>query len=1010
MRHQPTKKAGKHKAVFNKNRIPKLKKSSFSRTQLTIFIVIFGLIGSVVILRSFAAGAPTPMPLISRSKPAFASSGTASNANDADYSTYWMGSIPGTLAYDLSSVPAGQRGQVLAAWYNDPMTSPYDRTVVGEIAYNSLAAYTIDVNAAAGGGSAPTSGWVTKVTVSGNHLHSRQHLLDMTGYNWIRINVTASDGSSGNTAAGINFDVHSAPAGATDSWMFFGDSITQDGMHHENQDVASGSVGNNFAQAINASNSSYYPAYEDGGIGGTGAADLAANINTWLSTFPGHYVAMSMGTNDAGGNMTTFYNNYATAVNAVINAGKVPIIPTIPASPSILSTGPAVNAQIQNLYNNFPQIIHGPDFWTYFSSHQSQFRDGLHPNAAGYAAMRSMWASTMISAVYTGAPDTTPPVISSVSSGSITSSGATITWTTDENSDSQVEYGTTASYGNSTTLNTSMVTSHSVNLTSLTASTTYHYRVKSKDASGNLATGSDNTFTTSSAGGGTTGVKVVGNQLQKDGSPFIFHGVNRSGTEYMCIQGAGIFDSDVDVMNDDSQVPLMKSWGINSVLIPINEDCWLGINGVPAAYAGNNYINAIKHEVATLEANGMVPIVSLMWTASGSAQALDHDRMVDNSHGPQVWQSMANTFKTDPYVVFRLKQEPHDIGDNTAGWQCLMLGDVQYDTSNTLTPVSSTAHCTGLTSFSALGMQSMINIVRGTGANNVIAVSGTEYSNSMTHFMDAGIRPSDPLAVDQLMGAVDTYPFGNACGNVTCYNNFYAPVAAAMPFISGEMGEDPACARTNMTEVDAYMTWLDQHNSGYLAWAWDTWGGSCQLISSYVTGAAKSPWGVDYKAHLASLSGGGDTTAPTVSITAPTNGATVSGSSVSVTASASDNVGVVGVQFKLDGANLSSEDTTSPYSVTWDSTTASNGTHTLTAVARDAAGNTTTSTSVTVTVSNGGGTGQGDLNGDGHVNILDLSILLSHYGQAATAAQGDINNDGTCNILDLSILLSHYGT
>ena len=98
--------------------------------------------------------------------------------------------------------------------------------------------------------------------------------------------------------------------------------------------------------------------------------------------------------------------------------------------------------------------------------------------------------------------------------------------------------------------------------------------------------------------------------------------------------------------------------------------------------------------------------------------------------------------------------------------------------------------------------------------------------------------------------------------------------------------------------------------------------------------------------------GGGDTIAPTVSITTPSNGATVSGASVTVSATASDNVGVSGVQFKLDGANLGSEDTTSPYSITWDTTTASNGSHSLTAVARDAAGNTTTSSTVNVTVSN----------------------------------------------------------
>ena len=95
----------------------------------------------------------------------------------------------------------------------------------------------------------------------------------------------------------------------------------------------------------------------------------------------------------------------------------------------------------------------------------------------------------------------------------------------------------------------------------------------------------------------------------------------------------------------------------------------------------------------------------------------------------------------------------------------------------------------------------------------------------------------------------------------------------------------------------------------------------------------------------------GDTTLPTVSITAPTVGATVVGT-VTVAASASDNVGVVGVQFKLDGANLGAEVTTAPYSTAWDTSTAANGSHSLTAVARDAAGNTATATAVTVTVSN----------------------------------------------------------
>jgi len=94
-----------------------------------------------------------------------------------------------------------------------------------------------------------------------------------------------------------------------------------------------------------------------------------------------------------------------------------------------------------------------------------------------------------------------------------------------------------------------------------------------------------------------------------------------------------------------------------------------------------------------------------------------------------------------------------------------------------------------------------------------------------------------------------------------------------------------------------------------------------------------------------------DTTPPTVSITSPASGDTVSGT-ITVTATASDNRGVAGVQFQVDGVNGGGEDTTAPYSNPWDTTGSSNGSHTLTAVARDAAGNRTTSSPVTVTVSN----------------------------------------------------------
>jgi hypothetical protein len=108
--------------------------------------------------------------------------------------------------------------------------------------------------------------------------------------------------------------------------------------------------------------------------------------------------------------------------------------------------------------------------------------------------------------------------------------------------------------------------------------------------------------------------------------------------------------------------------------------------------------------------------------------------------------------------------------------------------------------------------------------------------------------------------------------------------------------------------------------------------------------------------NTAVVTGAPDGTAPTVSLTAPANGAAITGT-VTVSANASDNVGVAGVQFRVDGTNLGAEDTVAPYTTSWDSRTVSNGSHTVSAVARDGAGNLSTVSSATVTVTNAPSTG-----------------------------------------------------
>ena len=143
----------------------------------------------------------------------------------------------------------------------------------------------------------------------------------------------------------------------------------------------------------------------------------------------------------------------------------------------------------------------------------------------------------------------------------------------------------------------------------------------------------------------------------------------------------------------------------------------------------------------------------------------------------------------------------------------------------------------------------------------------------------------------------------------------------------------------------------------------------------YAVAAEDAAGNVSAPSTQANATATADMTPPAVSLTAPAAGATVSGS-VPVSATASDNVGVVGVQFKLDGANLGAEQTSSPYSVSWNTASATNGTHNLTAVARDAAGNSTTSAAVTVTVSN---TGPSVLLGD---QSIETAVDFNSAGQA----------------------------
>ena len=193
---------------------------------------------------------------------------------------------------------------------------------------------------------------------------------------------------------------------------------------------------------------------------------------------------------------------------------------------------------------------------------------------------------------------------------------------------------------------------------------------------------------------------------------------------------------------------------------------------------------------------------------------------------------------------------------------------------------------------------------------------------------------------------------------VTVNNDTAAPTVAltspaATTTVSGSVVLD-AAASDNVGVIGVQFT-LDGANIGAedtaapYALAWNTLAvaNGAHVIEAIARDAA----GNTQVAASVSVTVNNDTTAPAVSVTNPIGGATVAGS-LALSATATDNVGVVGVQFTLDGANIGAEDTAAPYALTWNSGSVANGTHVIGAIARDAAGNTQTAASVTINVNN----------------------------------------------------------
>jgi len=289
---------------------------------------------------------------------------------------------------------------------------------------------------------------------------------------------------------------------------------------------------------------------------------------------------------------------------------------------------------------------------------------------------------------------------------------------------------------------------------------------------------------------GPLSVRVHGNQLMDQaGRAVRLRGVDRSGTEYACAQGWGIFDG-------------------------------------PSAYSGNNYQKAISDFVTLFNRAGLVVILDLHWSAAGTAIALGQAPMPDRDHTPDFWREVAAAYKGNDGVVFDLFNEPFpdNNADTPEAWRCWRDGGT----------------CSGM-SFQAAGMQELVDAVRTTGATNVIMVGGVQYAATLSNWL--ANKPTDPL--NNIAASWHIYNF-SWCNTQACWDSNAAPVAQQVPLVLGELGQDDY----GSAFVTSLMDWMDARQGSYLAWSWDVWGQSLDLIQSY--DGTPTPYGRTFQVRFGS--------------------------------------------------------------------------------------------------------------------------------------------------------------
>ncbi len=338
---------------------------------------------------------------------------------------------------------------------------------------------------------------------------------------------------------------------------------------------------------------------------------------------------------------------------------------------------------------------------------------------------------------------------------------------------------------------------------------------------------------------GAPGLTVSGNQLVTTSAgelgvehvranvPVVLRGVNLSGAEYACLQEHSFWDNP---KGNQATVDAILGWHANVVRVPIDEECWLGINGAPKEYSGTRYARAMSHFARLANASGLIVEFDLHFGAGGSSLPRnDLYPGLDRDHAVTFWRSVARTFARSHSVIFNLINEPY-----IKSWRCYLHGGCE------------TPPVPGVGKWKVVGTQTVVNAIRATSAANPIIVAGLRFSNDLSQWLE--YAPVDPDRA--IVAGAHVYFDGLGCEKASCWSRELGSIeAAGYPVIVDEFGETD-CAHA---KIDRLMAWADGRSPqiGYWAWSWNPF--SCTKGPSLIVDDAGDPtqtYGSGFERHL----------------------------------------------------------------------------------------------------------------------------------------------------------------